>query len=122
MDIVAVIAENKINEAIRRGEFKNLSGKGRPLKMDDLSGVPEELRASYIILKNYGALPPELELEKEIVSLRKLINCCYQEEERNSLQRKLNEKLLRFNLLMEKRGRSPAMRQYEEKITGKLGG
>jgi len=94
MDIVAVIAENKINEAIRRGEFKNLSGKGRPLKMDDLSGVPEELRASYIILKNYGALPPELELEKEIVSLRKLINCCYQEEERNSLQRKLNEKLL----------------------------
>ncbi|MBF7084576.1 DUF1992 domain-containing protein [Desulfallas sp. Bu1-1] len=120
MDIVAVIAENKIREAIKKGELQNLSGKGKPLKLDDLSGVPEELRASYIILKNHGVLPPELELEREIVTLKKLVNCCYHDEEKTALQKKLNEKMLRFNLLMEKRGMSAALRFYKDKIDRKL--
>lgn len=88
MDIVAVIAENKIREAMEKGEFDNLPGKGKPLQLEDLSGVPEELRASYLILKNAGVLPPELELHREIMSLKKLIDFCYQEEERQDLTRK----------------------------------
>jgi hypothetical protein len=120
MDIVAVIAENKIREAISNGELQNLPGKGKPLKLDDLSGVPEELRASYIILKNHGVLPPELELEKEIVNLQRLVNCCYNDEEKTALQKKLNQKMLRFNLLMEKRGMSAALRFYRHKIDRKL--
>ncbi len=123
MDIVAVIAENKIREAMEKGAFKNLPGKGKPLKIDDLSGVPEELRASYLILKNAGVLPQELELEKEIVSLKKLIACCYEEgEEKAVLKKKLNEKILRFNMLMEKRGINPALRYYKERVYEKLGG
>lgn len=122
MDIVAVIAENKIREAIKKGELKNLAGKGKPLKIDDLSSVPEDLRAAYIILKNAGMLPQELEIRKEIVSLQKLINCCYEEEERNILKKKLNEKILRFNLLMEKRGMNAAVRSYQDRIFKKLGG
>lgn len=123
MDIVEIIAENKIREAIKKGELKNLAGEGEPLKLEDLSGVPEDLRVPYLILKNAGMLPPELELKKEIVSLQKLINCCYQEEEkRTTLRRKLNEKILRFNLLMEKRGISSALQGYKDKIYKKLGG
>lgn len=120
MDIVAVIAENKIREAIKKGDFDNLSGRGKPLKVEDLSGVPEELRASYIILKNYGALPPEMELSKEIVTLQRLVNCCYRDEEKTALRKKLNEKMLRFNLLMEKRGATPALQFYQDKIEQKL--
>ncbi|SHF13883.1 protein of unknown function [Desulfofundulus australicus DSM 11792] len=121
MDIVAIIAENKIREAMERGEFDNLPGRGRPLQLDDLSGVPEELRASYLILKNAGVLPPELELHREIMSLKQLVDLCYQEEEKQQLTRKLNEKILRFNLLMERRGTNAAVRYYREKIYRKLG-
>ncbi|MGB9802270.1 DUF1992 domain-containing protein [Desulfofundulus sp.] len=122
MDVVAMIAENKIREAMENGEFENLPGKGKPLHLEDLSAVPEELRASYLVLKNAGVLPPELELHKEIMSLKKLINFCYCEEEKEEMTRKLNEKILRFNLLMERRGMNAAVSYYKDRIYRKLGG
>lgn len=121
MDVVAIIAEGKIREAIEKGEFDNLSGKGKPLKFDDLSHVPEELRAAYIILKNSGVLPEEIILKKEIVSLHKLMECCHEDEERHSLKRKLNQKILRFELLMENRKISHSLNYYKNKIYAKLG-
>ena len=66
MDILASIAERKIREAMARGEFDNLPGKGKPIVQEDLSGVPEELRMAYKILKNAGFVPPEVELSNEI--------------------------------------------------------
>lgn len=56
MDILAILAEEKIREAMRRGEFANLAGKGQPLQVDDLSHVPEQLRAGYTI-KTRGCCP-----------------------------------------------------------------
>nr|WP_315988872.1 DnaJ family domain-containing protein [Desulforamulus aquiferis] len=38
--------------------------------MDDLSHIPDDLRCGYILLKNAGVLPEEMELKKEIVSLQ----------------------------------------------------
>ncbi len=57
---IDILAEQKIEEAIARGEFDNLPGAGRPLPDEDLSLVPEHLRAGYRLLKNAGYLPPEL--------------------------------------------------------------
>lgn len=37
-----------------------------------LSGVPAELRMAYKVLKNAGFVPPEVEMRKEIVSLREM--------------------------------------------------
>ncbi|HHW42910.1 DUF1992 domain-containing protein [Desulfofundulus thermobenzoicus] len=122
MDILAVLAEEKIREAMRRGEFANLAGKGRPLEVDDLSHVPEELRAGYIILKNAGVLPEEMQLKKEMVTLQQLIDCCYEEEQKTGLKKKLTEKMLRFNMLMEKRKmNNSAFQFYRDKIYGRLG-
>ncbi|MBO8128411.1 MAG: DUF1992 domain-containing protein [Peptococcaceae bacterium] len=124
MDIVAIIAEGKIREAMERGEFDNLSCKGKPLQLEDLSGIPEDLRAGYIVLKNAGVLPEELQLQKEIISLQKLIDCCHNEDEvKSSLTKKLNAKILRFNMLMEKRKtqNSSALNFYKSKIYKKLG-
>ncbi len=45
------IAEQRILEAQRKGEFDNLPGKGKPLELEDLSWVPEELRIGYHVLK-----------------------------------------------------------------------
>jgi len=121
VDVVAIIAEGKIREAVQRGEFNNLPGKGRPLEFDGLPHVPEELRAGYIILKNAGVLPEELELKKQIVSLQKLIDCCHQDEEKQSLMKKLNQKTLRFDMLMERRKNSSALSCYKNKIYARFG-
>jgi hypothetical protein len=121
MNILEVIAENKIREAMRKGELDNLPCKGKPLKLDNLSHVPEELRAAYTILKNAGVLPEELQLRKEIVSLQKLIDYCHQEDERNLLTKKLTQKILRFDLLMDKRKVNNALGHYKRKIYKKFG-
>ncbi len=121
MDIISLIAEEKIKEAIRTGEFDNLPGQGKPLQLEDLSRVPPELRASYLLLKNAGVLPEELQLKKEIIRLQDLVNCCYDEAEREVLQKRLNEKRLRFNMLMERRNpRSAALQEYRSKVHQRL--
>lgn len=122
MDIVAMIAENKIKEAMEQGEFDNLSNKGKPLVMEDLSHIPPEMRASYKILKDSGVLPEELQLRKDIITMQDLINCCYDEEEKNKLRKKLNEKLLRFNILMDSKKINCPIGFYRDKIYAKLGG
>lgn len=123
MDIIARIAEEKIREAIRKGELDNLAYRGKRVKVEDLSRVPPELRPGYILLKNAGLLPEELQLKKEIVNLERLLECCYEEEERRALKKNLNEKTLRFNMLMEKRGRGrcSAVEAYRSKIYDRLG-
>jgi len=102
-DIVAKIAEAKIQEAMGKGEFDNLPGKGKPLALEDSSMVPEEMRAAYVILKNAGYLPEELELKKEITSLRDRIKSCGSEEEKSLLKKKLLETTLKHDMLMESR-------------------
>jgi len=89
MDILAKIAEQRIREAMERGEFDNLPLYGKPIKLDDLVGVPEHLRMGYKILKNAGVLPEEMQLKKEMVSLKNLLDACYDETEKHALQQKI---------------------------------
>lgn len=49
------LAEQKIAEAMARGEFDHLPGNGRPLQIEDLSSVPEDLRMAYKLLKTPDA-------------------------------------------------------------------
>ena len=113
------MAENKIREAMQQGEFEDLPGQGEPLQLNDLANVPEELRASYIILKNGGVLPPEMELHKEIVNLRNLIGSCYDQYAELELKKKLSEKMLRYDVMMEKRRKSSSvtLQSYQHKVT-----
>jgi hypothetical protein len=122
MDIFSSIAEQKIAEAMKNGEFDNLPGKGKPVPPDDMSHVPEELRIGYKVLKNAGIVPEEVHLNKEIVSLERLILFCRDDEEKKELNRKLTEKRLRFNMLMEERkmANSPAFARYEGKLRNRF--
>jgi len=63
-----------------------------------------------------------MELKKEIVSLQKLIDSCHEEKERDLLQRKLTCKVLKFDILMEKRSLNHALGSYKSKIYNKLAG
>ena len=73
MDSFYKIAEHRITEAMKNGEFDNLEGKGKPFKFEDESMIPEDLRIAYRFLKNAGCVPPELETRNEIVNLCSLI-------------------------------------------------
>jgi len=104
-DILHILAEQRILEAIENGEFDNLPGKGRPLPPDNLSLVPPDRRAAYKVLRNAGQLPVEMDLKKEIAALEQAVKNSAPGEERVRLSRKLTEKTTFFNILMEKRRR-----------------
>ncbi|MDR2405488.1 MAG: DUF1992 domain-containing protein [Deltaproteobacteria bacterium] len=55
-NILAVLAERKIAEAMEGGEFDNLPGKGKPLPEDELANLPDDVRLAYRILKMSGNL------------------------------------------------------------------
>ena len=86
-----------------KGEFDNLAGKGLPLAQEDLSGVPEELRMAYKVLKNAGCVPPEVELRKEIATLRDLLGTLGEDQSRRQRLKELNFKLLKLNMLRRRR-------------------
>ena len=67
--------------------------------LDDDSGIPEDLRLTFKILKNSNCLPIEMELRKEIFSLRQLFGAAIDPKTRRELRRDLNLRILRFNTL-----------------------
>jgi hypothetical protein len=66
------LAERKIAEAIEKGELDDLPGEGRPLDLDDVALVPEDLRMAHRILKNAGFIPPEVHTLNEIAELERI--------------------------------------------------
>ena|SRR5688572_2225852 len=92
------IVEERIRAAQSEGAFDNLPGQGRPLNLDDDSGVPEDLRLAFKVLKNSHCLPMEMELRKEFFNLRKLLNAAIDEPTRRELRRELNLLALNLNL------------------------
>ena len=66
------IAEQKIAEAIAKGELDDLPGHGSPLDLSDDALIPEEMRLAFRILKNAGFVPPEVETLNEIAQRERL--------------------------------------------------
>jgi hypothetical protein len=96
------LVEQKIREAMREGEFENLEGAGRPVNLDAYFSAPEELRASYAVLKNAGVMPEEAHLLRDINELKQKLEACREEDERESLRRSLRELKLKYDLLAER--------------------
>ena len=92
------IVEKRIKEAMERGEFDDLPGRGERLKLEDDSNVPEDLRLAYKILKNADCLPPELELRKEIRQMEDLLENIPDEKEKYRLIKKINFKIMQLNM------------------------
>ena len=95
-------ADEKIKEAIARGEFDNLPGKGKPLDLDAYFATPEDLRMGYSILKSADIIPEEMELLKQIAGLKTSLDSCTTETEKSSIQKQLSEKITSFNMRMER--------------------
>jgi len=89
-------------EALEKGEFDNLPGKGEPLATEDISNIPEDLRMAYRILKNADCLPPELQLKKEIRQMEDMLEDIPDEKEKYRQIKKINYKIMRLNLMGKK--------------------
>jgi|SRR5215469_1190703 len=94
-------ADQKIKEAIAKGEFDNLPGTGKPLDLDAYFATPEHLRMGYSILKSANIIPEEMELLKQIEGLRKSLDLCASKLEKRAIQKQLSEKITNFNVRME---------------------
>ncbi len=122
MDILQRIAEERIREAIQRGEFENLPNSGRPLSLDDDHFVPDDLRVAYRVLKNAGYIPPELALRKEISSLRELIDTLDDDGERLRRIRELDFRILKLNMMRKRPFSLSAVPEYEDAIARRFVG
>jgi len=118
MDLFSIIAEDRIKKAIEEGEFDNLPGQGKPLKLDDMSHIPEELRVAYKVLKNSNMLDDVEKLKKDISSIDDLLLACDDIKETEELKHKKREKQIKIETLMKKRNafNSPASSFYKDKV------
>ncbi|MGD6817836.1 DUF1992 domain-containing protein [Metabacillus sp. 84] len=123
MDFSAIVSEDKIKRAIKDGEFQNLNGLGKPLVLEDLSSVPENLRMAYKMLKNAGMLS-ETDLKKELMTIDDLMKNSSDNEEREKLSARRSKREYELEKLLEKRNAfsSPASALYKQKIERRLKG
>ena len=94
MSIIEKIAEQKIKEAQKNGEFDNLPKAGKPLNLEADCFTPEEERVATRILKNSGYVPPIVDMQNEIDNLKQRILKLTQDQnlEREKLTRELRIK------------------------------
>jgi len=114
------IAEERILDAQRAGAFDDLPGKGKPLNLEDLSWVPEDLRIGYHILKNAHVLPPEAELLKDIHTLDDLLKHVEDEGQRRALAKSIQFKMIRLDLLKPRSMSITSVRNYSRKLVTKF--
>lgn len=99
------LVDRLLGQAIARGEFDHLPGRGRPLDLTAYFETPADLRLAHSVLKNAGFLPREVELLQEIAALKEQVAAASDAEERSRLQKQLQERQLALSLAMESRRR-----------------
>jgi len=97
--------EEKIRQAMARGEFDNLAGKGKPLDLDAYFNTPEDMRMAFAMLKSNDFIPDGVEKFNEIARLKETLATCTDPDEKALLTKKLNELNLALTLLLEARKR-----------------
>src|SRR5262245_12470737 len=101
------LIEQIIREAMEKGEFDNLPGKGKPLDLEAYFATPADVRLGYSVLKSAGCVPEEVALMKEIESLKEKLAVCEREDERKRIEKEIEGWTLKLNLLndSQRRGR-----------------
>jgi hypothetical protein len=103
-----------IREAMRRGDFDQLAGKGKPIDLQAYFDTPEDVRLAYAMLKETGFLPTEVETLKDIEALEEKLAATADEEQQARLRKQVEDARLKFNLMMERLRRKPARSRKHE--------
>ena len=98
MMLIDELAERRIREAMERGDFDDLPGKGEPLVLDDDALVPENLRMAWRVLKNAGYVPEKVSLRREIRDTEHMLVTALDASERRAAGRRLQFLLTRLSL------------------------
>jgi hypothetical protein len=99
------IVEAMIKEAMERGEFDNLAGKGKPIDLSEYFETPEEVRLAHSVLKGAGMTPLEVDLLKEIAELKQIQAALVDEKKKQEIRKRIQQKQLEFSLMMERQKR-----------------
>jgi len=110
------IVEAIIKEAMERGEFDNLPGKGKPIDLTEYFETPEEVRLAHSVLKNAGMTSREVELLKEIAELKQILaavldekkkwrSAPWRQERSQEIEKQIQQKQVEFSLMMERQKR-----------------
>jgi hypothetical protein len=99
------IVEVIIKEAMKRGEFDNLPGKGKPIDLTEYFDTPEEVRVAHSLLKNAGMTSREVDLLKEIAELKQILVSLLDERKKHEIEKQIRQKQLEFSLMMERQKR-----------------
>ena len=78
MDTWRSVADRKIQEAMERGEFRNLPGQGRPQRLERNPYEPPELRMAHMVLEGAGLSPAWMlerkDLDREVELARERLS------------------------------------------------
>ncbi|HMB24524.1 MAG TPA: DUF1992 domain-containing protein [Anaerolineales bacterium] len=99
------IVEAIIKDAMERGEFDNLPGKGKPIDLTEYFETPEEVRLAHSMLKNAGMTSREVDLLREIAELKQAQEAVLAEQKKQEIAKRVRERQIEFNLLMERQKR-----------------
>lgn len=99
------IVEAIIKDAMERGEFDNLPGKGKPIDLSEYFETPEEVRLARSILKNAGMTSREVDLLKEIVELKQLHAALLDEKKKGEIEKQIQQKQIELSLMLERQKR-----------------
>ena len=99
------IVEAMIKEAMERGEFDNLPGKGKPIDLTEYFETPEEVRLANSVLKRAGMTSREVDLLKEIAELKQVLAAVLDEKKKQEIEKQIQQKQVEFSLMMERQKR-----------------
>ena len=102
---VEKLIDKMIQEAIARGEFDNLEGKGKPLDLDAYFATPEDVRMGYSVLKSNKFVPEEVDRLREIGELKESLRVCIDEAERSRIVKILHDRELALSIILERNRR-----------------
>lgn len=103
MDLSRVI-ERMIQQAVERGEFSNLPGEGKPLKLESFDPfVSKEQVIINRMLNSSDLIPIEVVILKEIEDIKQKLKDSKIKSEQNALETKLRELELTHDIQMEAR-------------------
>lgn len=99
------IVEAIIKDAMERGKFDNLPGKGKPIDLTEYFETPEETRVAHSILKNAGMTSREVDLLKEIAELKQVHAALLDERKKQEIEKQIRQKQIELSLMLERQKR-----------------
>lgn len=108
------LLEDHIGRALAQsaasGELRSAASFGKPMQLGDgYDETPAELRMGFKILKDAGVLPPEVELMRQIATLRQSLESAPDDAASRAGRQKLSEMRQQLALRLEKLRRTGAL-------------